>query len=241
LKKDNDQKGPLLAASAEEALAPYLFDGMSIAVGGFGLVGTPEYLLNAIHASGVKNLTVVSNNAGTIGKALGLVLEAGQISHVVASYPGNHPEFVRKFFAGELTCDFTPQGTMAEKMRAGGAGIPAFYTPTGFGTAVAEGKETRHIGGRDCILEQSITVDLSLVRGEFADDAGNIMFRKTARNFNPDVASCGRICVVEVREVVPAGSFDPDHIHMPGIYVDHVLEVPDMVKHVEIPTFRNAS
>jgi len=233
------EKPPFVASSAEEALAPYLCDGMSIAVGGFGLVGTPEYLLNFIHASGVKNLTIISNNAGTVGKALGLVLEAGQISHVVASYPGNHPEFVRQYFEGHLTCDFTPQGTLAEKMRAGGAGIPAFYTPTGVGTKVAEGKETKNIGGRDCILEHSITVDLSVVRAEIADESGNVMFRKTARNFNPDVASCGKVCVVEVREIVPAGSLDPDHIHLPGIYVDHLLEVPDMVKHVEIPTFRN--
>lgn len=226
--------------SPASAIEDVVFDGMSMAVGGFGLVGTPEYLLVAIHEKGTKDITVVANNAGAVGKALGLILEAGHIKKAIASYPGNHPEFVRQYFAGEIACDFTPQGTLAEKMRAGGAGIPAFYTPTGVGTKVAEGKETRVFDGREYILEEAITVDVSVIRASIADTAGNLIFRKTSRNFNPDVASCGRVCIAEVEKIVPAGSLDPDHIHLPGIYVDRLVEIPNMVKHIEIRTTRES-
>ena len=213
-----------LKDSAEAALDGLLFDGMTLAVGGFGLCGIPEALIAALRDSGVKNLTVISNNAGVDGFGLGLLLETRQISKMVSSYVGENKEFERQFLSKELELEFTPQGTLAEKLRAGGAGVPAFFTRTGFGTLVAEGKETRrfkdiHGEEHDYVLEPSLTADLALVKAWKADAAGNLIYRKTARNFNPMVATAGKLCVAEVEEVVKVGELDPDQIHTPGIYV----------------------
>ena len=208
------------AASALEGL---LFDGMTICAGGFGLCGIPERLIDAIQASGVKNLTVASNNAGIDNEGLGKLLRTRQIGKMISSYVGENKEFERQFLAGELEVEFCPQGTLAERMRAGGAGIPGFYTKTGVGTQVAEGKEHKEFDGETYILERGIRADLSIIKGWKADESGNLVFRKTARNFNQPMATAGKICVAEVEEIVPVGSLDPDAIHLPSIYVKRLI------------------
>jgi 3-oxoacid CoA-transferase subunit A len=210
--------------SAAEALDGLLFDGMFIAAGGFGLCGIPELLIQAIRDNGVKNLTVASNNAGVDGFGLGLLLESRQIKKMLSSYVGENAEFMRQYLSGELELEFNPQGTLAERMRAGGAGIPGFYTKTGVGTVIAEGKEHKDFDGQTYILERGIFADLAIVKAWKADATGNLVFRKTARNFNPPAAMCGKVCVVEVEEIVPTGSIDPDHIHLPGIYVHRIIQ-----------------
>jgi 3-oxoacid CoA-transferase subunit A len=199
-------------------------DGITVAVGGFGLCGIPEQLIVALRDSGAKNLTAISNNAGVDNWGLGLLLQTRQIRKMVSSYVGENAEFERQFMSGELELEFNPQGTLAERMRAGGAGIAGFYTKTGVGTVVAEGKPTMEFDGETYVLERGIRADLALVKAWRADEAGNLVFRKTARNFNPMVAMCGRACVAEVEEIVPVGSLDPDNIHTPGIYVDRVVQ-----------------
>ncbi|RNF33106.1 CoA transferase subunit A [Paracoccus methylarcula] len=211
-------------SNADEALDGLLKDGMLIAAGGFGLCGIPELLIDAIVKSGVKDLTVASNNAGVDGFGLGKLLDTKQIKKMMSSYVGENAEFMRQYLSGELELEFNPQGTLAERMRAGGAGIPGFYTKTGVGTQIAEGKEVKEFDGEDYILERGIFADLSIVKAWKADDTGNLVFRKTARNFNPPAAMCGRVCVVEVEEIVPRGSLDPDHIHLPGIYVHRIIQ-----------------
>ncbi|MFV0299672.1 MAG: CoA transferase subunit A [Paracoccus sp. (in: a-proteobacteria)] len=213
-------------ANANEALDGLLKDGMLIAAGGFGLSGIPELLIAAIRDSGVKNLTVASNNAGVDDFGLGLLLQTKQIKKMISSYVGENAEFMRQYLSGELELEFNPQGTLAERMRAGGAGIPGFYTKTGVGTVIAEGKESKIFDGEEYILERGIVADLSIVKAWKADDTGNLVFRKTARNFNPPAAMCGRVCVAEVEEIVPRGSLDPDHIHLPGIYVHRIVAGP---------------
>ncbi len=210
-------------ATPAAALEGLLHDDMTIAVGGFGLCGIPERLIIALRDSGVRGLTVISNNAGVDDWGLGLLLRTRQIRKMVSSYVGENAEFERQYMAGELELEFAPQGTLAERMRAGGAGIPAFYTPTGVGTVIAEGKETRTIDGREYVLERGIVADLSLVKAWKSDKSGNLVYRKTARNFNPMVATCGKVCVAEVEEVVEIGALDPDGIHTPGIFVDRVV------------------
>ncbi|MBS8228106.1 CoA transferase subunit A [Vannielia litorea] len=210
--------------SAAEALDGLLFDGMTIAAGGFGLCGIPELLIDAIVEAGTKDLTIASNNCGVDGFGLGKLLDTKQIKKMMSSYVGENAEFMRQYLSGELELEFNPQGTLAERMRAGGAGIPGFYTATGVGTVIAEGKEVKSFGGKDYILEEGIFADLSIVKAWKADDTGNLVFRKTARNFNPPAAMCGKTCVVEVEEIVPRGSIDPDHIHLPGIYVHRIIQ-----------------
>ena len=210
--------------SAAEALDGLLFDGMLIAAGGFGLCGIPELLIAAIRDNGVKNLTVASNNAGVDGFGLGLLLESRQIKKMLSSYVGENAEFMRQYLSGELELEFNPQGTLAERMRAGGAGIPGFYTKTGVCTLIAEGKELKEFDGETYVLERGIFADLAIVKAWKADATGNLVFRKTARNFNPPAAMCGKVCVVEVEEIVPTGSIDPDHIHLPGIYVHRIIQ-----------------
>jgi 3-oxoacid CoA-transferase subunit A len=210
--------------SAKEALDGLLFDGMLIAAGGFGLCGIPELLIAAIRDAGTKDITVASNNAGVDGFGLGQLLETRQIKKMISSYVGENAEFMRQYLSGELELEFNPQGTLAERMRAGGAGIPGFFTKTGVGTVIAEGKEHKDFDGQTYILERGIVADLSIVKAWKADDTGNLVFRKTARNFNPPAATCGRICVVEVEEIVPRGSLDPDKIHLPGIYVHRIIQ-----------------
>ena len=209
---------------AKSALEGLLHDGMLIAAGGFGLCGIPELLIGAIRESGVKNLTVASNNAGVDGFGLGQLLETRQIRKMISSYVGENAEFMRQYLSGELELEFTPQGTLAERMRAAGAGIPGFYTKTGVGTVIAEGKEHKDFDGQTYILERGIFADLSIVKAWKADETGNLVFRKTARNFNPPAATCGRVCVVEVEEIVPTGSLGPDAIHLPGIYVHRLIK-----------------
>ena len=210
--------------SAKEALEGLLFDGMHIAAGGFGLCGIPELLIDALVASGTKDLTVASNNCGVDGFGLGKLLDTRQIKKMQSSYVGENAEFMRQYLSGELELEFNPQGTLAERMRAGGCGIPGFYTKTGVGTVIAEGKEHKEFDGETYILERGIFADLSIVKAWKADETGNLVFRKTARNFNPPAAMCGRTCVVEVEEIVPTGSHDPDHIHLPGIYVHRIIQ-----------------
>ena len=210
--------------SAAQALDGLLHDGMLIAAGGFGLCGIPELLIDAIVASGVRNLTVASNNCGVDGFGLGKLLDTRQIKKMMSSYVGENAEFMRQFLSGELELEFNPQGTLAERMRAGGCGIPGFYTRTGVGTVVAEGKEHKEFNGETYILEHGIFADLSIVKAWKADATGNLVFRKTARNFNPPAAMCGRVCVAEVEEIVPTGSLDPDHIHLPGIFVHRLIQ-----------------
>ncbi|MGR3369187.1 MAG: CoA transferase subunit A [Sagittula sp.] len=210
--------------SASEALDGLLSDGMLIAAGGFGLCGIPELLIDALVESGVKDLTVASNNAGVDDFGLGKLLATRQIKKMMSSYVGENKEFMRQYLGGELELEFNPQGTLAERMRAGGACIPGFYTKTGVGTQIAEGKEVKTFDGEDYILERGIFADLSIVKAWKADDTGNLVFRKTARNFNPPAAMCGKVCVVEVEEIVPRGSLDPDHIHLPGIYVHRIVQ-----------------
>lgn len=211
-------------ANANEALDGVLKDGMLIAAGGFGLCGIPELLIQAIRDSGVKNLTVASNNCGVDDFGLGILLQSKQIKKMMSSYVGENAEFMRQYLSGELELEFNPQGTLAERMRAGGSGIPGFYTKTGVGTVIAEGKEVKEFDGQEYILERGIVSDLSIVKAWKADDTGNLIFRKTARNFNPPAAMCGRICVAEVEEIVPRGSLDPDLIHLPGIYVHRIIQ-----------------
>jgi 3-oxoacid CoA-transferase subunit A len=225
-------------ANAHEALKGLVADGQIIAVGGFGLCGIPELLIEALRDSGVKQLTAVSNNAGIDGVGLGLLLATRQIRKMVSSYVGENKEFERQFLAGELEVEFTPQGTLAEKLRAGGAGIPAFFTRTGYGTQVAEGKETRDFDGQMYVMERSIVADVALVKAWKADPSGNLVFRKTARNFNPMVATAGKVCVAEVEIMVEVGELDPDQIHTPGIYVDRIVHNPAPSKRIEQRTVR---
>ena len=211
-------------ADARAALEGLTFDGMTIMSGGFGLCGIPENLIAALRDTGVQDLTVISNNAGVDGFGLGQLLETRQIAKMISSYVGENKEFERQYLAGELQLEFNPQGTLAERIRAGGAGIPAFFTATGVGTLVAEGKDVRTFDGRDYVMETGLVADLSIVKAWKADERGNLVFRKTARNFNPMMATAGKVCVVEVEEIVPTGSLDPDHIHTPGIYVDRIIQ-----------------
>ena len=224
--------------SAAEALDGLLFDGMLIAAGGFGLCGIPELLIAAIRDAGTKDLTVASNNAGVDDFGLGVLLQTRQVKKMMSSYVGENAEFMRQYLSGELELEFNPQGTLAERMRAGGCGIPALYTKTGVGTVIAEGKEVKNFDGQDYILEKGIFADLSIVKAWKADDTGNLVFRKTARNFNPPAAMCGKVCVVEVEEVVPAGSLDPDCIHLPGVYVQRMIVGAPYDKKIEFTTTR---
>jgi 3-oxoacid CoA-transferase subunit A len=223
---------------AKTALDGLLFDGMTIAAGGFGLCGIPERLIDAIVESGVKDLTIASNNAGIDNVGLGKLLRTRQVKKMISSYVGENKEFERQFLAGELEVEFCPQGTLAERMRAGGAGIPGFYTKTGVGTVVAEGKELKEFDGETYVLERGIRADLSIVKGWKADETGNLMFRKTARNFNLPAATCGTICVAEVEEIVPVGSLDPDCIHLPSIYVKRLIHGGPYAKQIEFRTVR---
>ena len=209
---------------ATAALAGVLRDGMTIMAGGFGLCGIPDVLIDAVRESGAKDLTVISNNAGIDGVGLGVLLETRQIKKMISSYVGENKTFAKQYLAGELEIEFNPQGTLAERIRAGGAGIPAFFTATGVGTLVAEGKEVRNFNGRDYVMETGLVADLSIVKAWKADERGNLVFRKTARNFNPMMATAGKVTVVEVEEIVPVGSLDPDHIHTPGVYVDRLVQ-----------------
>jgi 3-oxoacid CoA-transferase subunit A len=210
--------------NAAAALDGLLHDGMFIAAGGFGLCGIPELLIAAIRQAGTNNLTIASNNAGVDGFGLGVLLENRQVKKMLSSYVGENAEFMRQYLSGELELEFNPQGTLAERMRAGGAGIPGFYTKTGVGTVIADGKEHKEFNGQTYILERGIFADLSIVKAWKADATGNLVFRKTARNFNPPAATCGKVCVAEVEEIVPVGSLDPDSIHLPGIYVHRLIQ-----------------
>ena len=225
-------------SSAEEALDGVVADGQTLAVGGFGLCGIPEALIAALRDSGVTGLTAISNNAGVDGFGLGQLLTTRQIRRMVSSYVGENKEFERQFLAGELELEFNPQGTLAERLRAGGAGIPAFFTATGYGTVVAEGKETREFGGRMYVMETALTADVSLVKAWKADPSGNLVFRKTARNFNPACAMAGRVCIAEVEQLVGIGDIDPDQVHLPGIYVDRIVVNPAPEKRIEQRTIR---
>jgi 3-oxoacid CoA-transferase subunit A len=222
-----------LYSSAEQALQGLVKDGQLMAVGGFGLCGIPEALIAALRDSKVKNLTVISNNAGVDDFGLGLLLVSRQIKKMISSYVGENKEFERQYLAGELELEFTPQGTLAEKLRAGGAGIPAFFTKTGVGTVIAEGKEIRNFDGTDYVMERSLVPDVSLVKAYMADKSGNLVFRRTARNFNPAVAMAGKITVVEVEKIVEVGALDPDSIHLPGIYVHRIVHNPHPEKRIE--------
>jgi 3-oxoacid CoA-transferase subunit A len=223
---------------AAAALSGIVKDGQTIAVGGFGLCGIPEALIAALRDSGVTGLTAISNNAGIDDAGLGLLLQTRQIKKMISSYVGENKEFARQYLAGELEIEFTPQGTLAEKLRAGGAGIPAFYTKTGVGTVVAEGKNVRQYGGEDYILEESLVSDVSLVKAWKADRSGNLVFRKTARNFNPNVAMAGKITVVEVEELLEIGEIDPDHVHLAGIFVQRIVVNATPEKRIEQRTVR---
>lgn len=227
-----------LYPDAKAALDGLLKDGMLIASGGFGLCGIPERLIDAIVESGVKGLTVASNNAGIDGEGLGKLLRTRQIKKMISSYVGENKEFERQYLAGELEVEFCPQGTLAERMRAGGAGIPGFYTKTGVGTQVADGKDVKSFDGQDYILERGIFADLAIVKAWKADATGNLVFRKTARNFNLPAATCGKTCVVEVEEIVPVGSLDPDCIHLPGVYVQRMIVGAPYDKKIEFRTVR---
>ena len=229
-----------LFPDASSALEGLLRDGLLIACGGFGLCGIPERLLDVVCESGVTDLTFASNNAGIDNEGIGKLLRTHQVRKMIASYVGENKEFERQYLSGELEVEFCPQGTLAERMRAGGAGIPGFYTKTGVGTLVAEGKETKVFGGEEYILEQGIFADLSLVKAWRADTTGNVMFRKTARNFNQPAATCGRVCVVEVEEIVEAGELDPDAIHLPGVYVQRLICGAPYNKKIEFRTVRDA-
>ena len=209
---------------AKSALDGLTFDGMTVMSGGFGLCGIPEFLIAALRDSGTKGLTVISNNAGVDGFGLGQLLETRQIAKMISSYVGENKEFERQYLAGELQLEFNPQGTLAERIRAGGAGIPAFFTATGVGTLVADGKEVRNFDGRDYVMETGLVADLAIIKAWKADERGNLVFRKTARNFNPMMATAGKVTLVEVEEIVPVGSLDPDHIHTPGVYVDRLIQ-----------------
>ncbi|MBB4857589.1 3-oxoacid CoA-transferase subunit A [Novosphingobium chloroacetimidivorans] len=231
-----------LYPDATAALDGLLRDGLLIASGGFGLCGLPERLLDAVRDSGVKNLTFASNNAGIDNEGIGKLLRTRQVSKMISSYVGENKEFERQYLSGELEVEFCPQGTLAERMRAGGAGIPGFYTKTGVGTLIAEGKETKVFNGpngeEEYVLEQGIFADLALVKAWKADETGNVVFRKTARNFNVPAATCGKVCVVEVEEIVPVGSLDPDAIHLPGVYVQRLVLGAPYDKKIEFTTTR---
>ena len=227
-----------LYPEADDALRDLVADGQTLAVGGFGLCGIPEALIGALRDSGAKNLTVISNNAGVDGFGLGLLLGTRQIRKMISSYVGENKEFERQYLSGELELEFNPQGTLAERLRAGGAGIPAFFTRTGYGTIVAEGKETREFDGHHYVMETALKADISLVKAWKADKSGNLVFRKTARNFNPAVAMAGKTCIAEVEEIVEVGALDPDHVHLPGIYVDRIVHNPSPEKRIEQRTVR---
>ncbi len=229
-----------LYPSAAAALQGVVADGQTLAVCGFGLCVIPEALIGALRDTGVKGLTAISNNAGVDGFGLGLLLETRQIRKMISSYVGENKEFERQFLSGELELEFNPQGTLAERLRAGGAGIPAFFTRTGYGTVVAEGKETRQFGEHWYVMETALMADVSLVKAWKADKAGNLVFRKTARNFNPACAMAGKVCIAEVEEVVEVGAIDPDHVHLPGIYVDRIVHNPTPEKRIEQRTVRTA-
>ncbi|MGQ2989634.1 MAG: CoA transferase subunit A [Brevundimonas sp.] len=226
-----------IVADAAAALEGVVFDGMTVMSGGFGLCGIPENLIAGLKASGVKGLTVISNNAGVDGFGLGQLLETRQIAKMISSYVGENKEFERQYLAGELELEFNPQGTLAERIRAGGAGIPAFFTATGVGTLVADGKEVREFDGRKYVMETGLVADLAIVKAWKADERGNLVFRKTARNFNPMMATAGKVTLVEVEEIVPTGSLDPDHIHTPGVYVDRLF-IGQFEKRIEQRTIR---
>ena len=223
---------------ADRALAGVLTDGMLIACGGFGLCGIPEVLILAIRDSGVKNLTVASNNAGVDGAGLGLLLETRQVKKMIASYVGENKLFAQQYLAGELEIEFNPQGTLAERLRAGGAGIPAFFTRTGAGTDIANGKEEREFAGEKYIMERGIVADLAIVHAWMGDHEGNLVYRKTARNFNPMMATCGKVTVAEVEHLVRPGEINPDHIITPGVFVQRLIHVPNATKHIEQRTVR---
>ncbi len=223
---------------AQAALDGLLFDGMTICAGGFGLCGIPERLIDAIQASGVRDLVIASNNAGIDNEGLGKLLRTRQVRKMISSYVGENKEFERQYLAGELEVEFCPQGTLAERCRAGGAGIAGFYTRTGVGTVVAEGKEQKEFDGETYILERGIRADLSIIKGYRADEAGNLIFRKTARNFNQPMAAAGRICVAEVEEIVPIGALDPDQVHVPGIYIKRLVLGAPYDKKIEFRTIR---
>jgi 3-oxoacid CoA-transferase subunit A len=223
---------------AKAALAGIVADGQTIAVGGFGLCGIPEALIAALRDTGATGLTAISNNAGVDGFGLGQLLETRQIKKMISSYVGENKEFARQFLAGELELEFTPQGTLAEKLRAGGAGIPAFFTKTGVGTIVADGKEIREFDGEQYVMERSLVADVSLVKAWKADKSGNLVFRKTSRNFNPNVAAAGKVCVVEVEEIVEVGAIEPDAVHLPGIYVHRIVLNATPEKRIEQRTVR---
>jgi len=227
-----------LYPTAAAALEGLLFDGMTICAGGFGLCGIPERLIDALRDAGTKDLTIASNNAGIDGEGLGKLLRTRQVKKMISSYVGENKEFERQYLSGELEVEFCPQGTLAERCRAGGAGIPGFYTRTGVGTLVAEGKEVKLFDGEEYVLERGIRSDLSIIKGWKADEAGNLVFRKTARNFNQPMATAGKVCVAEVEEVVPVGSIDPDQIHLPGIYVKRLIVGAPYDKKIEFVTTR---
>ena len=223
---------------ASAALAGVLRDGMTIMAGGFGLCGIPETLIAAIKDSGVRRLTVISNNAGIDGVGLGLLLESRQISKMISSYVGENKLFAELYLKGELELEFNPQGTLAERIRAGGAGVPAFFTKTGFGTLIAEGKDTRDFDGGTYVMERSLVADLAIIHAWKADREGNLVYRKTARNFNPVMATAGRISVAEVEHLVEPGEIDPDHIHTPGIFIQRIVRPMSIAKHIEQRTVR---
>jgi 3-oxoacid CoA-transferase subunit A len=226
--------------SAAAALDGIVKDGQLMAVGGFGLCGIPEALIDALQASGVKGLTVISNNAGVDGFGLGKLLNTRQIRKMISSYVGENKEFERQYLSGELELEFTPQGTLAEKLRAGGAGIPAFFTKTGVGTIVAEGKELREFDGQTYVMERSLKPEVSLVKAHIADKSGNLVFRRTARNFNPNVAQAGKVTIVEVEKIVETGELDPDQVHLPGIFVHRIVLNTTPEKRIEQRTTRKA-
>ncbi len=225
-------------ADADAALAGLLFDGMTVMAGGFGLCGIPENLIAAMRLAGVRDLTVVSNNCGIDGFGLGILLESGQIKKMISSYVGENKLFEKLYLSGELELEFNPQGTLAERIRAGGAGIPAFFTKTGVGTLVSEGKEIRNFDGDDYVMERGLVADLSIIKAWKGDHEGNLIYRKTARNFNPMMATAGKACVVEVEHLVEPGQLDPDHIHTPGIYVDRIIAGARFEKRIERVTTR---
>jgi 3-oxoacid CoA-transferase subunit A len=235
---NNDNNFKKVYMNSHEALKDVVFDGMTIMSGGFGLCGLPENLIIALKDSKVKNLTVISNNAGTEGHGLGLLLETKQISRAVSSYVGENKLFEQQYLTGEIELEFNPQGTLAERIRAGGAGIPAFYTATGVGTLIAENKEKKIIENKEYILETGLVADLSIVKAWKGDKAGNLIYRKTARNFNPDMATAGKVTIAEVEELCEVGDLDPDYIHTPGIYIQRIIEGKSYSKSIEKLTTR---